>query len=426
MIHNCKTLTSGLATLACLVIGCSTWQASPIPRSPGVNPKPITAPSMIANSEPDPVQSITISQQQFGFALLAALQRENPDQNLLISPISVAMALTMAYNGAATDTQTAMAAVLGLQGLRLEQVNQANQALLGHLTNLDSSLELAMANSLWLNQSLPVRREFVDQVRGTYGAEVASLNFADPDAVRQINQWVSRQTRDRIPTILDTIPPDQLLFLLNAVYFKGAWTRPFNPDLTRDRPFTLTDGTVLNLPTMEQRGDYLYLETNALQVVSLPYGNQSLSLDIILPAPAVNLEQMIPQLTVDTWETWSQQLRSRPGRIQLPRFEMTYEANLIPALESLGMGMAFSDQADFSGLTSLQAMINQVRHRTYLEVTEKGTEAAAVTSVGIAVTSAPMAPEQPFEMVMDRPFAMVLRDRQSGTLLFLGIVRDPR
>jgi serpin B len=332
----------------------------------------------------------------------------------------------MAYNGAATDTQTAMAAVLGLQGLRLEQVNQANQALLGHLTNLDSSLELAMANSLWLNQILPVRREFVDQVRGTYGAEVASLNFADPDAVRQINQWVSRQTRDRIPTILDTIPPDQLLFLLNAVYFKGAWTRPFNPDLTRDRPFTLTDGTVLNLPTMEQRGDYLYLETNALQVVSLPYGNQSLSLDIILPAPAVNLEQMIPQLTVDTWETWSQQLRSRPGRIQLPRFEMTYEANLIPALESLGMGMAFSDQADFSGLTSLQAMINQVRHRTYLEVTEKGTEAAAVTSVGIAVTSAPMAPEQPFEMVMDRPFAMVLRDRQSGTLLFLGIVRDPR
>lgn len=319
-----------------------------------------------------------------------------------------------------------MAAVLGLQGLRLEQVNRANQALLGHLANLDPSLELAMANSLWLNQNLPVHWEFVDQVRLIYGAEVANLDFADPDAVRQINQWVSRQTRDRIPTILDTIPPQQLLFLLNAVYFKGAWTRPFNPDLTRDRPFTLTDGTVLNLPTMEQRGDYLYLETNALQVVSLPYGNQSLSLDIILPAPTGNLEQMIPHLTVDTWEAWSQELRSRPGRIQLPHFEMTYEANLIPALESLGMGIAFSDQADFSGLTSLQAAINQVRHKTYLEVTEKGTEAAAATSVGITVTSAPMAAEQPFEMVIDRPFAMVLRDRQSGTLLFLGIVRDPR
>lgn len=426
MIHNCKTLTLGLTTLASLVIGCSAWQASPIPRNPGVNPKPISAPSMISNSEADPVKPITIAQQQFGFALLAALQRENPDQNLLISPISVAMALTMAYNGAATDTQTAMAAVLGLQGLRLEQVNRANQALLGHLANLDPSLELAMANSLWLNQNLPVHWEFVDQVRLIYGAEVANLDFADPDAVRQINQWVSRQTRDRIPTILDTIPPQQLLFLLNAVYFKGAWTRPFNPDLTRDRPFTLTDGTVLNLPTMEQRGDYLYLETNALQVVSLPYGNQSLSLDIILPAPTGNLEQMIPHLTVDTWEAWSQELRSRPGRIQLPHFEMTYEANLIPALESLGMGIAFSDQADFSGLTSLQAAINQVRHKTYLEVTEKGTEAAAATSVGITVTSAPMAAEQPFEMVIDRPFAMVLRDRQSGTLLFLGIVRDPR
>lgn len=290
MIHNCKTLTLGLTTLASLVIGCSAWQASPIPRNPGVNPKPISAPSMISNSEADPVKPITIAQQQFGFALLAALQRENPDQNLLISPISVAMALTMAYNGAATDTQTAMAAVLGLQGLRLEQVNRANQALLGHLANLDPSLELAMANSLWLNQNLPVHWEFVDQVRLIYGAEVANLDFADPDAVRQINQWVSRQTRDRIPTILDTIPPQQLLFLLNAVYFKGAWTRPFNPDLTRDRPFTLTDGTVLNLPTMEQRGDYLYLETNALQVVSLPYGNQSLSLDIILPAPTGNLE----------------------------------------------------------------------------------------------------------------------------------------
>lgn len=366
------------------------------------------------------------AQTAFGLALFEALREESPTGNVLISPASVAIALSMVYNGAAGDTQAEMAEVLQIQGIDLADLNQGNQVLQRYLTNADPAVELAIANSLWVNQELPVRPEFIESMTDLYGAEVAELDFTDPNAKNIINGWVSDMTRDRIPTIVDNIDPDQLMFLINAIYFKGDWATAFDESLTTDRPFSLADGTEIQHPAMRQQGDFLYLETDQLQAISLPYGDGTLSFEVILPAEGLSLESLYETLTPTQWQAWMNQSRSRPGTLQLPRFQFTYEADLIPALKALGLETAFTDAADFSGLTTIEAAINQVRHKTFIDVTEEGTEAAAVTSIGVVATSMPAEPEQPFVMEVDRPFLVAIRDRPTGTLLFLGSVVDPR
>ncbi|PSN16251.1 proteinase inhibitor I4 serpin, partial [filamentous cyanobacterium CCT1] len=371
-------------------------------------------------------QDLTQAQLDFGFALFEQLRQSTPDENVLVSPTSVALALAMAYNGASGETQTAIADALKIQGLDMDQLNAGNQALTQYLSQIDPEVALEIANSLWVNEDLPVRADYIERMQADYSAEVAALNFGLPAAADRINDWVKAQTRDRIPTIVDDLPADQLLVLVNAIYFKGSWSEAFDPAQTRDRPFTLATGDTIQHPLMAQAGNYLHLENDQFQAVSLPYGSGSLSFEVILPAPDTDLAELSAQLTPENWETWMSQMRSRPGEIQLPKFQFEYEADLIPALEALGMGIAFTEgQADFSGLTELEAFINQVRHKTFIEVNEEGTEAAASTAIGIMPTSIQM-PQEPFAMVVDRPFVAAIRDRNTGTLLFVGAIVDPR
>ncbi len=410
-------------SLAGLILGCAQLQAQPPEPPPYLNQENLQSPLAQA---PTMDSALTQAQLDFGFALFDQLRQAAPDENLLVSPTSVALALAMAYNGAGGETQAAIAQTLQLQGLDLAQVNAGNQALMEALMQRDPEVALAIANSLWNNQELPVRADYIERMQTDYAAEVAALDFGQPAAVQRINNWVKEHTRDRIPTIVDDLPPDQLLVLVNAVYFKGAWSDAFDPARTTDRPFTLASGETIQHPLMAQDGDYLYLETDQFQAVSLPYGNEFLSFEVILPAPGTDLATVAAQLNADTWQGWMNQMRSRPGEIQLPKFQFEYEADLIPALEAMGMGIAFeAGKADFSGLTELEAVINQVRHKTFIEVNEAGTEAAASTAIGIMPTSIQI-PQEPFQMVVDRPFLAAIRDRQTGAVLFIGAVVDPR
>jgi serine protease inhibitor len=409
------------AGLGALILGCSQLQAQP----PAPTPTPNYLDPLAQAPTVDP--ALTQAQLDFGFALLAQLRQQTPDQNVLVSPTSVALALAMAYNGAGGETQAAIAQALRTQGLTLDQLNAGNQALTQHLAELDPAVTLAIANSLWINQDLPVRADYIDRMQATYGAEVASLDFGLPSAVQRINDWVKTHTGDRIPTIVNDLPADQLLVLVNAVYFKGTWREAFDPARTANRPFTLATGDTIQHPLMAQSGDYRYLETDQFQLVSLPYGNGALSLEVVLPAPGTDLATLTAQLTPETWTGWMDQMRSRPGQVQLPKFQFEYEANLIPTLEALGMGIAFeAGQADFSNLTEIEAFINQVRHKTFIDVNETGTEAAGSTAIGIMPTSMPMPPEDPFELTVDRPFVAAIRDRTTGALLFVGAIVDPR
>ncbi len=386
------------------------------PRSvnPGsANPRPVNPKLLAANT-------------QFGFKLYAEIVGQTPDQNVFVSPTSVAIALAMTYNGASGSTRQAMAKTLALSGLKLAEVNQANSDLKALLENPESQVKLTIANSLWGKQGMVFKPTFINQNRQFYGAQVTDLDFLNPDASNQINNWVKEKTQGKISQIIDRLSPDDVLVLVNAIYFNGTWTHPFDPSQTSPKPFHLLNGQVKNHPLMTQSGDYKYLETSTFQAVSLPYGQQRrLSLDLFLPKPGSSLAAFHKTLNPENWKTWLSQFRSRPGSVQIPRFKLEYSMQLNQALSALGMGVAFDQaQANFADLSPVSTHIDRVQHKTFVEVNEVGTEAAATTAVGITATSVPVDP--PFNFVADRPFFCAIRDRQTGTVLFMGAIVEPK
>ncbi len=379
----------------------------------------------MAQIRPDEVDSrLVAANTRFGFNLFAQTVQQEPDSNVLISPSSVAIALAMAYNGANGETQQAMANALELQDISLEELNQANAALKRSLETADPAVKLAIANSLWVREDVSFSPEFLQRNRDFYEAEVESLAFSNPSAPQRINAWVDQQTEGKIPEIIDSINPDDILFLINAIYFKGTWSQAFNPNATVDRPFQLVDGSQKQHPMMVQRQTYRYLETAQFQAVSLPYGDGRLSMYVFLPNQNSDLGAFYNQLTAENWDEWMRQFNTQPGSLQLPRFKVEYSATLNNVLSELGMNTAFEPtRADFSGISAASTYISRVQHKTFMEVNEEGTEAAAVTSIAMVAMSAPS--EQPFQMVVDRPFFYAIRDNQTATILFMGSMVNP-
>ncbi len=386
------------------------------PESPRLN-------AQLPNAAVD--SKVVAANTKFGFKLYKEILKQDSNKNVFVSPTSVAIALSMTYNGASGETQQAMAKALELQGITLPTVNQANNALKASLENADSEVQLSIANSLWAKQGVTFKPDFMERNRQFYGAKVTELDFANADATRTINNWVKENTRGKIDQVVDQLKPDDVLFLINAIYFKGNWTKKFDQNQTAERPFYLSNGTQKQHPMMSQSGKYRYYENETFQAVSLPYGKGRLSLYVFLPRENNSLDAFQQQLAVENWQQWMNQFRMRNGSIQLPRFKFDYDIQLNNALKVLGMESAFSDGADFSNMTSASVAINEVKHKTFVEVNEEGTEAAAVTSVGVALTSAQM-PEEPFQMVVNRPFFCAIRDNQTGTVLFMGSLREPK
>ncbi|UBF28635.1 serpin family protein [Kovacikia minuta CCNUW1] len=401
--------------------------------------QPIGREHAIASPQPSPHQerrvmnpsqevspSLLAANTQFGFNLFSTILKQGQGKNVFVSPTSVAIALSMVYNGASGTTQTAIAKALALQGVSLDDLNRANLDLKAALQNPDPKVKLAIANSLWAREGIPFQPDFLERNQQFYGAEITNLNFSDPTAVSTINNWVKQNTQGKIDQIVDTLDPNDVLFLINAIYFKGDWTRPFDPKKTAEKPFHRLNGTAKNHPIMSQSGEYRYYETDQFQAVSLPYGqNRRMNMLIFLPKKSVSLAQFYQTLTPETWQQWVRQLRNRQGSVQIPRFKLEYDIELKQALSALGMANAFdAQQADFSGISRIPTKIDQVKHKTFVEVNEAGTEAAAVTSIGIRATSA-MPSSEPFNLVVDRPFFCAIRDNQTGTLLFMGSIVDP-
>jgi serpin B len=332
----------------------------------------------------------------------------------------------MTYNGASGETQQAMANALELQGMSLDNINQANNTLKASLENADPAVQMSIANSLWARQGISFNPEFIKQNQQFYGAKVTELDFAKPDSSNIINNWVKENTRGKIDNIVGQLKPDDVLFLINAIYFKGNWTKKFDKSQTTERPFNLSNGSQKQHPMMSQSGKYRYYENETFQAVSLPYGKGRMSLYVFLPSKTTNLNTFQQQLKSENWQQWMNQFRMRQGSVELPRFKFDYDIKLNNALKALGMETAFSNQANFSNMTSASVAINEVKHKTFVEVNEEGTEAAAATSVGMVLTSARMPAEEPFQMVVDRPFFCAIRDNQTGTILFMGSIKEPK
>ena len=362
----------------------------------------------------------------FGFNLYKNLAREN--ENIMISPVSVSLAMAMVYNGANGATREDMARALNVQGLELDRLNKNNLALLYYLTSADPELTLNIANSIWMLEDFKFLEAFVATVKNDYQAEAKKLDFADPKSADVINKWVDDKTRGTIDQIV-TPPIDSqtIMFLINAVYFKGSWTSPFETELTSEQAFNLVDGQTVTVPTMYQSGSFDYLKSSGFQALRLPYGeDEQMAMVLFLPDQNTSLSEFQNQLNQDNWSNWQAHFEAKAGTLMLPKFTMEYEKSLNQVLAELGMGIAFEPgKADFSGLAAAAAddiYISNVKHKTFIEVDETGTEAAAVTSVEVGTTSMPA---YDFELNFDRPFFYAIEDSETGAIVFMGAVLDP-
>ncbi|MBC6474338.1 MAG: serpin family protein [Hormoscilla sp. GM102CHS1] len=362
----------------------------------------------------------------FGFKLFQEiLQTEGERQNIFVSPTSVAIALSMLSNGAEGTTSEAMAKTLEIQGIG--EINRGYGALKASLENPEPDVQITIANSLWARQGVPFKAEFIQKTKQLYGAKVTDLDFGDKDAAKVINRWVENNTQGKIKQIVEEVKPDDVLFLINAIYFKGRWENEFDQSQTVPQPFYLGDGSQKSHPRMSQTDEYRYYETEEFQAVSLPYSQRRLSLYVFLPRKQSNLKAFYQQLNAQNWEKWIVKFSKRDGTIELPRFKIEYDIELDRVLKALGMSVAFDPRkANFSGMSEIKTNIDRVKHKTFVGVNEAGTEAAAATSIGIAATSAQIPLERSFQMIVDRPFFCAIRDNQTGSILFMGSIVDPK
>jgi len=377
---------------------------------------------------------IATADNTFGFRLLHAVQKTLPNGNVVLSPVSAALNLSMVLNGAEGQTKEEMLKALSLSGSEIDAINAANAQLIKGLGARTNGVTLSVADSLWVDSRRAVLRpDYMKRVESSYAAEIEGLDFSSPNAPRQINSWASKETQGKIPKVLDRIDPAEVLLLLNAVYFKGQWTHKFDKAKTQPRDFTLANGTTKQVPRMMQSGRFEYFETPEMQAIRMPFGDGDLVMEVLLPAKASNLEALEGQLTAEHWKEWRSRYSKREGTIELPRFELASKYKLNGPLESLGMKRAFeANGAQLTGMLSPvsgradlgRLSVSSVLQSTYWKVDEEGSEAAAVTSTQIRATAVQRAAE-PFHMVVDRPFFCAIEDGRSGVLLFLGAIYEP-
>ena len=364
-------------------------------------------------------RAIVHSGNGFGMNVFNALHEADPDSNMLISPLSISMALGMTLNGAANETYDSMRQTLALTGLTEEDINSSYQTAIELLTTMDPDVIISIANSIWYREGLPVYDDFI-QINQTYfDAEVAELNFNDPNSVNVINDWVDTATNGIIETILQEIPDEVIMYLINALYFNGSWRSQFDVEDTRDKPFHNYDGTETSVPMMGRKMNTAYYSNwqEGFSMGDIPFGDSLFSFTVIIPE---DINTFSDSLTLDKWNHYINNLHSGEVYIGLPRFDLAWEKSLNDILKSIGMAVAFDKSAaDFSGIMPLDngnLYISEVKHKTYLTVDEEGAVAAAVTSVEMGYTSAPPS------IIADRPFILAIRENHVGTIMFIGKV----
>lgn len=362
---------------------------------------------------------------RLGFDLLAELAKKAPGENVFISPYSIHTALCMAWSGARGGTAAAMAGTMHIGGSDPQGVMVSSLGLKAGLASADTMVRFDIANSLWSRQGLELKPEFKAAVEKYFDGRAEALDFRSPQALRTINGWVKEKTSGKIDRIIERIPSDAVLYLINAVYFKGRWQAKFDKALTRDQDFFLPGGGSKKMPFMRQDGEYQHLRGENFQAARLPYGSGRFAMYVFLPDRKDGLGGFLRSATVENWSAWLSGFRKTKGRVELPRFKADYFRDLVPVLDKLGMGPAFGNSADFSGMSPEGLSIDEVLHKTVVEVNEEGTEAAAVTSIGVRVASVQPEPK-PFRMVVDHPFLMAIADQETGAILFLGAIHEPK
>ena len=361
---------------------------------------------------------------QFGLDLFKQLADTGyAENNIMISPLSVSQALCMAYNGADGETKTAFEETLHFTDMTMEDVNQSAQNLTKALLSVDPKVTLNIANSIWYKDNFAVENDFIERNQTFYDAVVKPVDFNSSQTVNKINNWVDDKTNGKIDKIIDQLSPLDRMILINAIYFKGEWRNQFKKEKTETDQFHLETWGTVDVPMMHTTGNYPYFENEILDALEMSYGRGNFSMVVLLPKEGYRVNDILDTLSAEVWKSWEDQFYvSNDVPVLFPKFKFKYESSLVKVLSALGLSVAFDADADFSGINkNTDLHISEVMHKTFIQVDEEGTEAAAVTSVTIGTTS--VGPGMPF--VADHPFVFMIKEKYTHAILFIGVMANP-
>lgn len=403
-----------VVTIILINFGCSHVTG------PGGNPNPLP----ISSTE----KQVLSATNSFATNLFGRVATQEAGKNFFISPLSVSMALAMTLNGANGQTYSDMQKTLGLDGLTNDEINQSYQGLITLFSGLDQSVKFNIANSIWYRNTFQVIDAFLVVDSTYYDAEVKPLDFNDPNAANVINAWVSDKTNGKIPSVISPpIDPAVVMYLINALYFNGTWKYQFDSTMTQAKPFYLLNGSSENVPTMAVHDTAMkYYSDNDFTVGELPYGSGDYSMLVILPDSTLSIADAEALLTQSEVSSIINGLSVHDVQLSLPKFKVEYKTLMNDVLSKMGMGVAFTDGADFTRINRGGGLyISRVIHQTYIDVNEKGTEAAAVTVVEIGINMAYPQPKIPIYFTVNRPFIFLIKENHNNTIMFMGAVVDP-
>ncbi|HLR68889.1 serpin family protein [Virgibacillus alimentarius] len=405
-----------LGILFMTMVGCSTEKESS-------QHKPGNTDDIQFNQED--YKEIIPSNNELGFNLFSELKTDEY-LNTFISPTSLFLSLSMLYNGAHGVTQKEIAEVLGVEDTEVQKLNEANASLMSIMDKKSNHVKLFLANAMWLNEDFQFQEDFVHPIKSYFHAEANAIDIHDTKSADKINNWVKNATNDKIEQIADKpLNPDLISILTNAIYFKGSWTYPFDQKQTKDGTFHLSEKSKKDVSFMKLTEDLEYLNDKEFQAVSLPYGEEEMSMKVFLPKKNSSLKEFEEMLSSKNWKVWNSEFQTKKGTIILPKFQIDYETSLNKTLQQLGMESAFNKDANFSRMIQGNdpVWIGQVKQKTYIDVNEEGTEASAATSTEMETTSAPV--NKPFQMKVNRPFFIAITDDETGAILFIGSIYQP-
>ncbi|WP_138482532.1 serpin family protein [Dyadobacter bucti] len=409
MIKTLKVSFSTLTFIAAALISCTNDTVNP-----GSNEvTPVEIPSRISDG--------TTS---FAFDFMHNLLETQPaEDNLFVSPLSLHMALGMLLNGAENETSQEILKALKMEGVSIEDLNSAYKTLINNLPVADSKVSLGLANSAWYKSGFQVETDYQNVLKSSFNAEITGLPFDDAGKDR-INKWASDKTNGKIKKVLDKISPEHVMFLLNALYFKGDWSYQFDAKNTVDAQFQLENGTTKQVKMMNVKSDFKSASNTTYNAVSLPYANGQFNLTLVIPNGQNTVDKVLKEMTAEEWNTLqSTGLRKAGINVGLPRFTLDYSADLNSTLDNMGIKKVFTGAAELGKINKTADLyVDFIKQDAYLGIDEKGTEAAAVTTIGIGLTS--VTPEPP-RFICDRPFALIISENTSNTILFMGRIKNP-
>jgi serpin B len=399
-------------------VSCNKSDTTDHPVDPG---DPVTISTEIYQKE------VIDSANKFAFDLFSPILANNKGtDNIMVSPFSISSALSMTLNGAGGETYEAMKKALRLDGETLEHINDTYLKLMTEMVPVDERVVLEIANSVWVEKRLIVKQKFMADVQKWYKAEARGIDVTDPDAVNIVNDWIEEKTHDKINDMLDNLDPDLAMLLINAIYFNGKWRYQFDKADTNEEPFYVGPSAPKNVPMMHLEENLKCAKEDNLTIVDIPYGQGNYSMLVVLPDQGISANDIANAVTSSRWNGWMELLDNNTHKVELsmPRFKYQYKRLLNDDLINLGMGVAFSDWADFSNISDQALQISRVIHQSFIETNEEGTEAAAATIVEVIFTTIGVEPAA-WKIDIDRPFLYFIHEMSTGTILFMGRVGDP-